>query len=301
MKKEIKNIPASIRSRLLNIAKATNRDFNAILLQYFQERFLYRLSLSEFKENLVLKGALLFRVYGNYDFRATRDIDFLGIKVSNDEDDLLKMIGKIISVKVSDGVWFDPESLESEIITKEAKYNGVRMFCIAHLGQVKLRLHFDVGFGDVIYPKATFRTYPVLLSDFPKYELISYPPETMVAEKFEIIVNLGFNTSRMKDFFDIYFIALRYRFDSTNLKKAIHETFANRKTDLNKRNEIYSYEFANNSTNILQWNAFVKRIKLEYVLSFQDCLVFIKNFIEPVLDCELNLVWDIMDLQWVKK
>jgi len=104
MRKEIKNVAASIRAQLLKIAKGTNRDFNAILLQYFQERFLYRLSLSEYKENLVLKGALLFRIYGIHDFRATKNIDFLGRETSNDEDNLLRIIVNIISEEVSDGV-----------------------------------------------------------------------------------------------------------------------------------------------------------------------------------------------------
>jgi len=140
-----------------------------------------------------------------------------------------------------------------------------------------------------------------LLSDFPKYELISYPPETMVAEKFEIMVNLGFNTSRMKDFYDIYYIAHHYRFNSSNLLESIRKTFANRNTDLNNRKEIYSQEFANDSTKIIQWNAFIKRIKLASDFSFQDCIVFIKNFIEPIFESEFNLVWDIKNLLWMKK
>ncbi|MCK4311951.1 MAG: nucleotidyl transferase AbiEii/AbiGii toxin family protein [Candidatus Cloacimonetes bacterium] len=178
MKKEINNIAASVRARLSRIAKETNRDFIAILLQYFQERFLYRLSISPYKQNFILKGALLFLVYNMPNSRPTRDIDFLGIKTSNTEKNLLQIMNEVISIKVEDGVRFDPESLESEIIKEDTDYRGVSIYCQVYLDRAKIRIHFDIGFGDEIVPEPVSLDFPVLLSDMPKPKLITYTPES---------------------------------------------------------------------------------------------------------------------------
>jgi len=124
-KREIKDSGASIRARLTNIAKETKRDFDALLLQYFQERFLYRLSISPFRSTFVLKGALLFLVYEMPFLRPTRDIDFLVRSKSKDLVTIKKMIQDIARTDVADGVTFIPESISLESIMEDADYEGI--------------------------------------------------------------------------------------------------------------------------------------------------------------------------------
>lgn len=282
MKKEIKNIAASIRARLSRIAKETNRDFIAILLQYFQERFLYRLSISQYNQNFILKGALLFLVYDMPNSRPTRDIDFLGVETSNNEKNLLQIMNEVISIKVDDGVRFDSESLESEIIKEDTDYRGVRIYCQVYLDRVKIRIHFDIGFGDEIVPEPVSLDFPVLLSDMPKPKLITYTPESAIAEKLEAITKLNFFTSRMKDFYDIYYLANNYKFKPNLLKDAIETTFTNRGTNLMTRKILYDEKFKADSEKQQQWVAFLNRSKININLSFREIIDFIENFIEPI-------------------
>lgn len=282
MKKEIKNIPASVRARLLRIAKESKRDFNAVLLQYFQERLLYRLSISSYKSNFVLKGALLFLVYNMPNSRPTKDIDFLGVNISNTEKNLLQIIKEVISIKVDDGVRFDYKSLESEIVNGDADYQGIRIYCEAYLGQAKRRIHFDIGFGDVVVPEPLSVDFPVLLSDMPSPELITYTPESAIAEKLEAITNLNFFTSRMKDFYDIYYLANNYKFKPNLLKEAIETTFKNRGTDLKARKILYDEKFKADKEKQQQWMAFLNRSQINIGLSFREIVDFIENFIEPL-------------------
>ena len=299
MKKMIKNIAASVKASLLKISKESNRDFIAILLQYFQERFLYRLSISPYRKNFILKGALLFLVYDMPNSRPTRDIDFLGIEIYNTEKNLLKIMNEVISIKVGDGVKFDSESLESEIIKEGTDYQGVRIYCLAYLDQAKIRIHFDIGFGDEIVPEPVSLDFPVLIPDMPCPELIAYSPESAIAEKFEAIVQLGFATSRMKDFYDIYYLSNHYPFDSTILKEAILATFKNRKTDINNRNLIFSDDYKRDISKQEQWIAFLKRLNIEIDFSFQDCIKYIENFIEPLFEFNnTKKIWQANKMIW---
>ncbi len=299
MKREIKNISASIRVRLLNLAKATNRNFNAVLLQYFQERFLYRLSISSYKENFILKGALLFHVYEMPRNRPTKDIDFLGKATENSEENLKNIITEIISIPVKDGVQFESKSISSEIIREQDDNNGIRIFCEANLGQARKRLRFDFGFGDIIIPDIQNIKFPTLLEDSLVPDLRVYPLYTVIAEKFEAIVRFNFTISRMKDFYDIYYLANHYPFDAAILKDAIVATFKNRKTDINNRNLIFSDDFKKNINKQKQWIAFLKRLNIEIDLSFQDCTKYIENFIEPLFkENNNNKIWKTDKLSW---
>ena len=282
MKKEIKNIPASVRARLLNLAKASKRDFNAVLLQYFQERFLYRLSVSSYRNNFILKGALLFLVYNMPQNRPTKDIDFLGLSITNDEESLLKVIRKITEIKVKDGVSFDIDSLTSEVIKENADYQGVRIYCEAIMGQVRKRFRFDIGFGDIIVPHPLTIDFPTLLPNFSAPQLLVYSPESAIAEKLESITKLNFFTSRMKDFYDIYYLANNYMFKPNLLQDAIETTFKNRGTDLKAHKILYDEKFKADSEKQQQWMAFLNRSKINIDLSFREIIDFIENFIEPL-------------------
>jgi predicted nucleotidyltransferase component of viral defense system len=301
MRKRVKNIAASVRARLLKIAKDSDRDFNAVLLQYFQERLLFRLSISYYKFNFVLKGALLFLIYNMSRFRTTKDIDFLGIDTSNEQDDLLEIMREVAAIHVDDGVQYDVASMKSEIIKEDADYHGVRIYCEAQLEQAKKRFHFDIGFGDIVVPNPINLDFPTLLTDMPAPKLKAYTPESAIAEKFEAIVKLGYFTSRMKDFYDIHYMAHHYEFKSEILRQALNATFKNRETDIADRVKIFTEDFSNDTTNNIQWKAFLKKNNLELDLNFSNCLAFIRNFIEPLFeDVSKQLSWDTKSLQWCK-
>ena len=283
MRKNIKNIAASARARLLAVAKDSGRDFNSILLQYFQERFLYRLSISPYKHNFILKGALLYLIFEMPRLRPTKDIDFLGTNIANSADGIVNMFSNIIRIEENDGVKFAADSLDSELIKEDADYQGIRIYCTATLGNAKRRMQFDIAFGDIIIPNAEMKDFPVLLKNLSVPTLMTYSIESVFAEKYETIVKLNFATSRMKDFYDIYFMVNNLTIDPDILKKAIKITFKNRSTDLSSRSVIYTKEFVNDATNQMQWNAFITRIGSDIALSFKDCVVSIRDFVENVL------------------
>jgi hypothetical protein len=185
-----KNMSASVRQRLLNRAKRDRRPFNELLQYYAMERFLYRLSKSAHAERFVLKGALMLRVWRSPELRPTMDIDMLG-RTSNEEADIVVQIRDILTKNVAtDGLAFDIDSIQAERIVEDADYKGVRILLRGNLGNIRLFLQIDVGFGDVIIPGPGKVKYPVLL-DFPPPELRGYTMESTIAEKFQTIGLIG--------------------------------------------------------------------------------------------------------------
>ena len=181
--RELKNLPESIRAKLLNISKEGNRDFNAILLQYIQERFLYRLSASSFSGKLILKGALLILIKDIERYRPTKDIDFLVKGIDNKPGKIKEIIIEIIKIPSEDGIEFIPDSIESSLIKEGAQYEGVRIGLTAKLGKIIKKISIDLGFGDKIIGDPVKHSFPVLLdSNTPK--IYCYPLETVIAEKF---------------------------------------------------------------------------------------------------------------------
>ena len=224
MKKEIKNKPALIRARIMNIAKAEGVDFDALLLRYFQERFLYRLSISEFSDHLVLKGGLLLICLKIPRLRPTKDIDFLAEQVKNDPVELENIFREIVEIPCDDGVKFNASSVTSEYIKENADYEGIRLKVDVTLGQARKKLQMDIGFGDIIIPEAKIMDFPTLLGGKPP-KLKVYPIESIISEKFEAMVKLAVINSRMKDFYDVYSLSLSHNFQGNRLKEAIESTF----------------------------------------------------------------------------
>jgi len=232
-RKEIKDLGASIRARLTNIARETKRDFDAILLQYIQERFLYRLSISPYHLAFVLKGALLFLVYEMPFLRPTKDVDFLVRSKSRDNVTIKNMIQDIARIDVKDGVRFFPESVSLESVMEDADYKGLRVKLIGSLDKARKTLQIDIAFGDVLVAGPVEMEFPLLLDDQPVPRLKIYSKESTVAEKFQSLVKLNILTSRMKDIYDILFLASHQAFDMNLLQKAIVKTF-NRRGDSNR-------------------------------------------------------------------
>ena len=300
MPRKVKNITASVRARLLAIAKASNRDFNAVLLQYFQERFLYRLSLSPHKSRYILKGALLFLSYGMPRSRPTRDIDPLGTDSGYIRQELESDIRAILSIEADDGVVFCPERIESELINENTNNKGFRIHCESQLERIKMRFHIDIGFGDQITPHPISVDFPTLLDDMPVPNIIAYTPESAIAEKFEAIVKLGYITSRMKDFYDIIYLAENYRFESDILLEAISNTFRIRQTDMSDRQQIFSEAYSHDKNKQTQWSAFISKNDFDIEMNFAACIGYIRNFLEPVLSGEIgHSIWDIPGKKWI--
>lgn len=277
--REIKDIAASVRARLLNVAKQSGRNFDAVLLQYFQARFLYRLSISSYKKQFVLKGALVFLTEGMTGFRPTKDIDLAGTFQSKN---LKKIMGDILAIRCEDGVDFIADDIKIEDIAVENEYNGFRVKFPALLGTARKILQIDIGIGDIIYPKPVFKEFPGML-DLPAPKILIYPKETIIAEKFEAMIRFNTLTSRMKDFYDVLFLARSHIFHSDVLRTAISKTFRYRKTSLVSRNIIFQASFKEDKLKQDQWHAFLKRNTIEFDKDFSDVVQLLEEFIEPIL------------------
>lgn len=250
---------ASVRARLLNVAKATGTDFNLVLVRFALERLLFRLSTSAHSDRFVLKGALLFTLWYDLPHRATRDADLLGFGPS-DTGSMASVFRDIASVAVDDGIVFDPASVRVGVIRKDAGYGGVRVTLNGKLANARCVAQVDVGFGDAVTPGPTDAVYPVLLDDLPAPRLRTYPVYTVVAEKLHAIVVLGMVNSRLKDYLDLVVIMEREALDEPTLALAIAATFQRRDTALPNAPPVgLSDEFALDPTRIALWQSLLKK------------------------------------------
>lgn len=250
---------ASVRARLLNVAKATGTDFNLVLVRFALERLLFRLSTSAHSDRFVLKGALLFTLWYDLPHRATRDADLLGFGPS-DTGSMANVFRDIASVAADDGIVFDPASVRVGVIRKDAGYGGVRVTLNGKLANARCVAQVDVGFGDAVTPGPTDAVYPVLLDDLPAPRLRTYPVYTVVAEKLHAIVVLGMVNSRLKDYLDLVVIMEREALDEPTLALAIAATFQRRGTALPNAPPVgLSDEFALDPTRIALWQSLLKK------------------------------------------
>lgn len=260
--KGLRNVAASVRQRLLNLSQARGANYNALLAQYAIERFLYRLSKSALADRFVLKGAMLFRVWAADIHRPTRDLDLLGFGDPT-PDAVAGAVRQIIATVVpDDGLRFDPATITAAEIREEQEYGGIRAKLVAMLGDARIPMQVDVGFGDTIVPQPKVEAFPTLLDqDAPKLRM--YPPETVIAEKLEAIVKLGMANSRMKDYYDLLVISRKYDLDSYELAKAIAATFRRRGTVVPERAPIgLSDEFASDPIAQRRWPDFLRRLRI---------------------------------------
>jgi hypothetical protein len=254
---------ASIHARLKNLSDARGGDFNRILERYAIERWLYRLSRSEARERLFLKGAMLFDLWFEAPHRPTRDADFLG-HGPDDIPTLETLVREVCAIACDDGLSFDMDSLAVETIREEARYGGLRARLTAKLGNARIPMQLDVGFGDAVTPAADEVEYPVLLNGLPAPKLKVYPRATVVAEKLEAIVSLGITNSRMKDYFDLLALVREGALDPETLVAAIAATFQRRGTEFPLTPPIgLSPEFVATPGKVQLWTAFLARNRLE--------------------------------------
>jgi len=284
MEREIKNKAASIKARLMNIARAEEIDFDFLLLRYFQERFLYRLAISEFSDRFILKGGLLLICLKMPMSRPTKDIDFLAEEIKNDPVELEHIFRSITAISCNDGVKFISSSLISEKIKENADYEGIRIKIDATLGQARKKLQMDIGFGDVIIPRAIQMEFPTLLEEKPP-RIKVYSIESIISEKFEAMVKLAMINSRIKDFYDIYNLSVNYNFQSDRLKKAIESTFQRRNTFIPDNLLIFRSEFHKDGEKQRQWSAFLRKSRLHDVSQgFNEIMERITYFLKPIVN-----------------
>jgi len=293
-----KNIGASVRQRLLNRARETGRPFSELLQYFAMERFLYRLSKSEYADKFVLKGALMLTAWNAPLLRPTMDIDLLG-RIGNDIGAMTAIVREICAghVEPDDGLVFDAATVQGERIAEAAEYEGVRVRFRATLDAARIQMQIDVGFGDIVVPAAMLTTYPTIL-DLPAPRLLAYGKETAVAEKFEAMVKLGELNSRMKDFFDVWLLSRSFDFNGARLSEAIEETFKRRGTVLpNGEPVALTREFYSNPQKQAQWAGFIRRMKLGDVPSFPEIVDGLREFLMPLVRAVSKSEY--FDLGWI--
>lgn len=280
---EKKNLAASVHQRLKNIAAASGEDFNYLLRRFANERWLYRLSASPHRDRFLLKGASLFTLWFNQPHRPTRDLDLLGFGAP-EIIRLETVFREICHIAASDGLTFDPASVKGAEIKEGQEYQGVRILFAAFLGAVRINLQVDVGFGDAVTPVAETVRFPTVL-EFPAPELFAYPKETVIAEKFEAMVKLGISNSRMKDFWDLQTMIGKFEFDGAVLQTAIAATFERRRTVLPTRLPLaLTDEFADDKGKQTQWNAFVRKNKLDNAPSLAATINSLQAFFRALIE-----------------
>lgn len=282
MSAALKNLAASVKARLQNEAARRGDDFNLLLLRYGIERLLFRLSQSAYADRFLLKGAMLFVVWDEKTHRPTRDLDLLGFGPSEKED-LQKLFQEVVTLPVmDDGLVFDPASVRADEIREDNTYGGVRVRIMAKLGLAEVPVQIDVGVGDVVTPVPDTASFPTLL-DFPAPQVRMYPVYTVVAEKFEAMAKLGIANTRMKDFYDVWFLTRRFQLDGPTLRRALEATFACRQTQLPMWPDPLSDAFANDATKQTQWAAFIRRNSLTGLPGqFAEVVVAIRSQLQPL-------------------
>ncbi len=281
-----KDLPASVRARLLNLAKQRGEDLDLVLKRYGIERLLFRLSQSTHKDAFILKGAMLFELWMGRAHRTTKDLDLLG-SGSPDIPRLEAIFREFCLLPVdSDGLVFLPDSVKGTEIREDNLYQGVRITLLAHLGVASISLQVDIGFGDAVFPAPQEVDYPSLLG-LPHPRLRAYSQATVVAEKFHIMVELGLANSRLKDYHDIWTILTTFDIQPSTLRQALQATFQRRQTALPTALPIgLSMTFASDPQKQLQWKAFLRKTGATPTLEFENAVGDLARIIGAVLKAE---------------
>lgn len=280
MARPIANIAASVHQRLLQKAQALSRPFNELLQRFAMERFLYRLARLPQGGRFILKGALMLWVWRGPASRPTMDIDLLGT-TGNHQDAIVVLMRDACMAEVeADGLSFDPASVTAAAIAEHATSEGVRVRLRGRLGNARVSLQVDIGFGDPVVPGPTRVVYPTLL-DFPPPEMSGYTMESVIAEKFQALMALGILNSRMKDFYDLWMLSHWFDFEGERLALAVRKTFEHRRTPLSGAAGTFALLGAGEVNKNIQWLGFVRKAELpDAPASFGEVVGAIASFLE---------------------
>ncbi len=282
---EKKNYGKSVKARLLNLMNQTGYKYMYLLARYFNERLLYRVSVSQYKDNFLLKGGSLLYAMDGLEARPTIDVDFMAEKISRDREFLTGVFQEILGIVCDeDGVKFDAENITVEPITIEKKYPGTRFFFTAHMDSIVHKMSVDVGFGDVVTPYPASIDFPLLLPNLPSVNLQAYSLETVVAEKFHTMLDRDEYNSRMKDFFDCYQLLVSRQLSDETLYDAIKATFDNRELEYNPHLKLFTDEFVNDANRQMQWKLFLRKIQWKEELSFNVVMQVLTDRLKPMAE-----------------
>lgn len=271
---------ASVLARLKNKAMETGKSYQLCMQLFCQEEFLRRLEKSAYCDNLVLKGGLFLYTLTNYDSRVTMDVDFLLRKLPNTPEKLQTVLEEIIATETgNDYISFEIKSIAPIAIAK--KYAGIGASLVARIKNTRTPFSIDFGVGDVIVPRSEKRTIPVQLPDFSAPTVNTYSLETTVAEKLDAILSLMEFSSRMKDYYDLWYMASHFDFDHAQLVNALHKTFSNRGHHFTAEQFERLSRFGDDPEMLKKWNAFIKKTKIQ-TIDFCEILAAIHVFLsEP--------------------
>jgi len=296
------DIGASILTKLKNKAKVSGISYQQCLQLFFQEEFLRRLSKSKYVENLVLKGGLFIYQLTNFESRATIGVDFLLRQFPTAVDDVNGMIEEIINTPTSND-YIEMSAGNFEEISPQRKYKGISTQIIGRIKNVRVPFNIDIGVGDIIVPKAEMRKINTQLPDFEVSVISTYSLESTIAEKFDAILQRFELTGRMKDFYDIYYLARTFDFDGMILQSAMFETLHRRGTPYEKNSFKRIIQMANDVDMQSKWKYFLKNIRDES-LDFAIVINKIATFLEPVYEAivgesEWQKMWDCREQKWM--
>lgn len=255
------NIAASVKQRLLNISREQGRGFDLLLVRFALERLLFRLSKSQFRDRFILKGGMLVTQWFDHDNRETRDIDFLGF--GSDEPEAVRSIfAEIMLIKCDDGLMFDIDAITATPIREAMEYGGIRLRTVAYLEKTRIPIVLDIGFGDALADPGQTIDYPSILG-MDRPNIRSYPPASVIAEKFQAVVALGLVNGRMKDFYDLWAVPKALEIEAAALDAAIATTFERRGTPVpTERPAGLSEAMAQDPTAQQRWRAYVESLDL---------------------------------------
>ena len=281
-KDNITNYGKSIRSKLLNVAKKEDVFYQTVLTRYFQERLLYRMSQTRYRDNFYLKGGALLYAFERFAARPTLDIDFLGHNISNEGNIVIAAFREICSVPYEeDGIIFDIEHITAQNITEFKDYHGIRLSIPVQMDTISQVMTMDIGFGDVVTPSPVCLEYPLLLEHLPVPNILVYSIETVIAEKMHAVIDLADQSSRMKDYYDLFNLLSKEKYDSETLQEAIIRTFENRHTSYDANTMFFRKDFAGNSQMQTRWKAFLRKITKEADVSFFEVVTYIQTTLKP--------------------
>ena len=297
------DIGASILAKLKNKAKESNINYQQCLQLFFQEEFLRRLSQSRYADNLILKGGLFIYTLTNFKSRATVDIDFMVQRLDNDPESIDKVITEITGVSTGLNETVILEAGKCTPIAAHREYHGVSSQITGKIKKVRVPFFIDIGIGDVIIPKPEKRTIQTQLNGYAAPQVYTYSLESTVSEKFDAILQRLELTGRMKDFYDIYYLAQTFDFRGQRLQKAIKETLRNRETEYNRESFNQILQLADNNDIQVRWRYFQKTIN-QTGLSLSEVMRLIDGFLHPVFDSLVSgevyaKKWDARLREWV--
>jgi predicted nucleotidyltransferase component of viral defense system len=300
----MKDMAASVLARLKNESRSRGIRFQQLIMLFAQEEFARRISKSRFKNNLVLKGGFLLFTISNTAFRPTVDADYSLEKFSNNLENIKMMVGEILSIKTENN-FIEFEIKGYQEIAEQQKYPGIRVNLIAIIKNTRTHINLDFAVGDKIIPEIQKRKINTILDDFEKVELLSYPLETIISEKLHAIVSRMELTSRMKDFYDINYLANNYSFNAQIIKEAVIQTFTFRNTPYNFKTVEDILRLADDVKISRRWTNFCRNV-INEELKFEKTLELIVEFLNPPLQAaaknrEINSTWDPEKLRWFEK